>query len=469
MAEPAETGSDRGDLRTPGSFRDPGGFIFERAGVLLRQINHASQANYDQLMASGLARSLIDDGWLIAHEETDQPPSVPGPAYKVIRPERIPFVSFPYEWSFGQLQAAALRTLAIQKRALAHGMTLKDASAYNLQFLGSRPVLIDTLSFEPYVEGTPWVAYRQFCQHFLAPLALMAKVDIRLGELLRPNIDGVPLDLAARLLPWGTRLDPRLLVHIHLHAASQKAYAGGGKPATPRAFARSALLGLIDNLEAAVGSFRWNPKGTEWADYYAETNYSDAATTRKLELVAGFLDELRPSTVWDLGANTGRFSRLAAERGAFTVAMDIDPACVERNYRELAARNDATTLPLRMDLGNPSPALGWDHSERPSLLDRGPADVAMALALVHHLAISGNVPLPRVASFLRKACRNLIIEFVPKSDSQVVRLLASREDVFPDYTQAGFEAAFGQEFAIERAEPIAGTERILYRLRARPA
>jgi ribosomal protein L11 methylase PrmA len=227
-------------------------------------------------------------------------------------------------------------------------------------------------------------------------------------------------------------------------------------------------MGLIDSLEGAVRSLKWEPRGTEWADYYAETNYSDAATQRKIELVGQFLDELKPRTVWDLGANTGRYSRLASDRGASTVAFDVDPACVERLHREVVAKGVRDVLPLWLDLTNPSPGLGWDHDERASLVDRGPVDLSMALALVHHLAISANVPLGRIASFLRKLSPTLIIEFVPKGDSQVRRLLASRRDIFDDYTREGFEAAFRDFFTIERAEPIVETERILYLMRARP-
>lgn len=457
------------DRRTPGSFRDPSGFVFEREGVLYRQVNLAYRPEYDRMVASGLDRSLIGDGMLVPHVEVEDEPCDPPLAYKVLRPERVPFVSYPYEWCFGELKAGALLTLEIQRRALAHGMSLKDASAFNVQFVHGKPVFIDSLSFEAYEEGSPWVAYRQFCRHFLAPLAVMSLVDVRLNQMFRTSLDGIALDLASRVLPWRTRLDPRLLIHVHLHAGAERAYSA--EPPSPkkahRVFSKAALMGLIDSLEGAVKGLRWDPRGTEWAEYYAETNYSDAATTRKMQLVGEFLDEVRPGTVWDLGANTGRYSRLAADRGASTVAFDIDPACVELHHREVVAKGVRNILPLWVDLTNPSPGLGWDHEERSSLLDRGPADLAMALALVHHLAISANVPLGRVASFFRKVGPTLIIEFVPKQDSQVQRLLASRADIFPDYTREGFEAAFSEHFSIDRAEPIVESERTLYLMRAR--
>ena len=210
------------------SFRDPGGFLFRREGSLYRQVNRACAEDFQLLESSGLAASLREAGLLIPHVEADVEPPRPDIAFRVIRPEPVPFISYPYEWSFSQLKDAALTTLRIQKIALRHGMILKDASAYNIQFHRGRPVLIDTLSFTRYEEGQPWVAYRQFCQHFLAPLALMAYRDVRLSALLRTEIDGVPLDLAAGLLPWRTRLKPGLLMHLHVHAASQKKYEHGG-------------------------------------------------------------------------------------------------------------------------------------------------------------------------------------------------------------------------------------------------
>ena len=205
-----------------GSFRDPSGFVFERQGELYRQVNVIHAEHYDHLVASGLYDHLVRSGLLIPHQEVEIPASEPTRAYRVLKPERIDFVSYPYEWSFGQLRDAARVTIKAQAAALDHGMSLRDASAYNIQFQRGHPLLIDTLSFEKLPEGSPWVAYRQFCQHFLAPLALMSHRDVRLGQLLRIHLDGIPLDLAVRLLPWRTRLRPSLLLHLFLHARSQR-------------------------------------------------------------------------------------------------------------------------------------------------------------------------------------------------------------------------------------------------------
>lgn len=450
----------------PGSFRDPSGFVFRRDGVLYRQVNASYRDDFELLHASGLYDALVAAELIVPHAEVSLDLRHSDDAFRIIAPEPIPFVSYPYEWSFGQLKDAALLTLRIQREALERRMSLKDASAFNIQFRGCRPVFIDTLSFEAWLEGRPWVAYRQFCQHFLAPLALMSRVDVRLGQLLRTYLDGIPLDLASRLLPWRSRLSFPLLTHVHLHAKSQARFAATPVKGSSMTVSRLSLIGLLDSLRKAVERMTWSPSGTEWADYYANTNYEPGAMARKTELVAGYLDRVRPSSVWDLGANTGAFSRLASARGAATVAFDIDPAAVEKNYRDGVRDGERHLLPLLLDATNPSPGLGWENDERLPLAERGPADMLLALALVHHLAIGNNVPLDRIARFLARIGRWLAIEFVPKEDSQVQRLLASREDVFASYDVGSFEAAFRQYFTIESSERIEGSERTLYLMRA---
>jgi hypothetical protein len=446
----------------PGSFRDPSGFLFVRDGSLYRQVNSPYQEHYDHLINSGLYESLTDAGLMICHEEVGADLARADGAYKILKPEPVPFISYPYEWCFSELKDAALVTLRLQKMALDFGMTLKDASAYNVQFLRGKPTLIDTLSFEKYREGQPWAAYRQFCQHFLAPLALMSYRDVRLNQLLRTCIDGVPLDLASSLLPFRTRLTFPLLSHIHLHARSQRHFADRPVDVRRRRMSRVSFLGLIDNLESAVKKLKWRPFATDWARYYEDTTYSDDALQQKKQLVAQFLDQLDPNLVWDLGANVGLFSRLASERGILTIAFDVDPACVEQNYLGAVENAEQNILPLLLDLTNPSPNIGWSNRERMSLLERGPTDTVLCLALIHHLAISNNLPFGMIAEFLNTICHSLIIEFVPKSDPQVQRLLATREDIFSDYTEPAFEDAFRRYFTEQASAAVADTGRTLY-------
>jgi len=461
-----------GALQDPGSFRDPSGFIFRRDDTIYRQVNRSFAREWDDLVGSGLLHSLQAKGILIRHETAPLGAALrPDLAHAMIRPEKLDFVSYPYEWSFGQLRDAALVTLEAQTVAAAAGFTLRDATAYNVQFQRGRPVLIDTLSFERAEPGAAWLAYRQFCEHFLAPLALMARRDVRCGLMLREFVDGIPLDLAATLLPGRTKLNPGLLSHIHLHARAQTRYAdraeAGAAAVSRRTMTPLRQRALIDSLRRTVEGLRWESSGTEWADYADNTSYGEAAALRKDDLARQFLRDAGGERVWDLGANTGRFSRIAADIGRRVVAWDIDPAATERHYRRIRADGTTTILPLVLDLANPSPGLGWANAERGSLEDRADADVVLALALVHHLAISRNVPLERLADFFAALAPGLIVEFVPKDDPMVRRLLATREDVFPEYTIEAFRAALGRRFEIVAEAPIEGSSRSLLRLQRR--
>ena len=456
--------------KVSGSFRDPSGFMFTHDGQLYRQVNQKYQEDYDLLMRSGLYDQLNRSRTLVAHKEVELALAPqPDIAYKVIQPEKIDFISYPYEWCFNQLKDAAILTLAIARRSLEFGMILKDASAYNIQFHQGRPIFIDTLSFEKYEEGAPWVAYRQFCQHFLAPLALMAKTDIRLAQMLRLHIDGIPLDLASKLLPGSTRVEFGLTTHIHIHAKSQQRYADKevSQEAVKARVSKTAMVGLLDSLLSTVKSLNVKTIQTEWTDYYQDNNYTPASFEAKRQLVRSFIEKVQPKQVWDLGGNTGEFSRAASDLQIPTVCFDIDPGAVQQNYDLVKANKEKFMLPLRMDLTNPSPDLGWHNAERESMQARGPVDLVMALALIHHLAISNNVPLVDVAKYFADLGEYLIIEFVPKSDSQVRRLLASRLDIFPEYTELGFESAFHNSFEILEKVSVTSSERSLYLMRRR--
>ncbi len=448
------------------SFRDPSGTVFQREGTLFRQVNTCYQKQYDALMQSGLYGELTKAGDLISHTEVDEAP-LSGEMYRMIRPQRVAMISYPYEWSFGMLKDAAIATLRVHRAALDKGMILKDASAYNIQFVEGRATLIDTLSFDFYAEGQPWIAYGQFCRHFLAPLLLMANVDIRLNLLLRDWIDGIPLDLAAKLLGGKGGLFAKQ--HIAWHAKAVQKHDEDGKKQTSSRTVKLPLasqIAMIESMMRGVERLSLANVQTEWGDYYENTNYSEQAAAKKQSLVSEFLEQCAPKTAWDVGANDGRFSRLALECGASVVALDVDPLAVESGYLWVK-RAKKPLLPLLCDLTNPSPAIGFACAERTSIFDRQKPDCILALAVIHHLAISNNLPLPMIAAWLASMTDTLIIEFVPKADSQVALLLKTRDDIFPEYTEDGFEAAFSAYFSIARKEPVSDSERTLYLLKKR--
>lgn len=453
--------------RVPASFRDPSGYIFVKDGVLFRRIFSSYKIHYDHLRSSGLYKKLTERRLLIGHEEIGPWVSLDKRTYLDIQPEYVRCISYPYEWSFSQLKDAALLTLDIMKESLSYGMILKDASAYNVQFHRGKPILIDTLSLEKYVEGHAWIAYKQFCEHFLAPLAVMALRDIRLNQLLKSYLDGLPLDLASSLLPRKTYLRIGLLVHLHLHARSTQYFSekvNSSTSSTPgKKISREALLAIVSSLEKAIKCLSWEPEKSQWVRYYSsEHSYQAEAMEEKKQFVEECLVTIRPSSALDLGANTGAFSRIAVRLGIETISCDSDPGCVEMSYRSVRDHDEEKLLPLQTDLTNPTPAIGWDNRERLANGARVRGEIVFALALVHHLAISNNVPLAEVAAYFAKFGTHLIVEFVPKNDDMVRKMLSTREDIFSEYSKEGFEDAFGKHFNIVRSRDLTNSSRTIY-------
>jgi hypothetical protein len=449
------------------SFRDPSGHVFTRDGTVYRQVNSVYQKDYQHLMSSGLYQKLVDEKLLIPHREVELREARDNDVYKILQPEPVEFFSYPYEWCFGQLKEAALLTLKVLKLAIEHGMTLKDGTAYNVTFIGTRPVFIDTLSFERMEAPRTWDGYRQFCEQFLSPLALAAYSDPRLIRCLRTYLEGIPLDLTVKLLPWRARINLMLLGHLYMHQKLQRR-SSAARATKELATSQQRLLSLIASLETAVTSLRL-PKShrTEWGEYYDNTNYSRRSFEFKKQAVADFVAKVDPQVVWDLGANDGTFSRIAAKSAPAVVAMDIDPLAVESGFRASRKNGDDRLYFLWIDLTNPSPGLGWGNSERSSLADRGRAEMILALALIHHLAIGCNLPLGIIAQYFAKLGRHAIVEFVPKTDSKVKRLLAWRKDIFTDYSQEQFELEFQKHFAIIEQVKIPESQRTLYLMKAK--
>ena len=447
--------------RNKGSFRDPSGYVFEKEGRIFRTVGSTYKEHFEALVQSGLYQRLAESGSLMPFKESEH--SIPG-AWKTLEVEKLPIISYPYEWSFQQLKDAALLTLRVQKAALDHGMILKDASAYNVQFFKGKPIFIDLLSFEKYEDGTPWNAYRQYISHFYAPLLLMSKVDIRYGNLLRNFLDGFPIDFASQSLPWRTRLSPTIQLHVHMHAKMIKKHEST-RGRAEKVEVRNKRFSLDSHKTMAVGLFDAtmgikNPcQTTEWGDYYNDTNYDDAGFQEKKKIIEDICIRVAPQVACDFGANLGEFSRVLAKHAKIVLSPDIDPVAVERNYLLVKKNKEENIYPILQDLCNPSPGIGWRNSERDSFIDRAKCDLAAGLALIHHLCIGNNLPLGFVAELFASVAKNVILEFVPKGDSQVQRLLSSREDIFSEYDLEHCVQAFSRHFRSCERFPITGSSR----------
>jgi hypothetical protein len=455
---------DSSEQRVVGSYKDPSGYVFKKDGRIFRRINECYLDTYKHVRDSGLFQELIQKGLLIEHNEILFEQGGEDP-HAIIQPRMIRYISYPYEWSFSELRDAALATLAIQRMAILKGFTLKDAHGFNIQFDGGLPALIDSLSFDRW-DHTPWEAYGQFCESFLIPLALMRYSGQSLNILLTNFLNGIPLEIGSKLLPLRSKLSMPLLMHVHLHASrAAGSKTGNTSPSSKSSqhFSKHSMLGLCLSLEKAIQSIR-PPKVESWAE---SRNYSQYASDQEIKFISSIMQEKRYSIIWDLGSNTGKYSILAANNSDLVIAIDSDPNCTEQLYQYCKKRQITNILPLRMDLVNPSAALGWELQERLSLFERGGCDLALALSLIHHLCISANIPIEYVARFFRSISNRLVIEFIPKEDPQVQTLLSSRKDIFTNYNRGAFETAFEQYFRIVRSEELSNSHRILYYMNRR--
>lgn len=438
-------------IRCPGSFRDSAGYVFTDGKRIFRTIQESFAPTWEALEESGLLKEAVKRRLLIPFKEC----GTRGHAWKTVESPLLPFVSYPYEWSFGQFKAAALLTLDLLDLALEHGFILRDASAYNVQFMGWRPIFIDLLSFEPWEKDKPWNAYIQFCRFFLAPLALMAKRSVECGRFLADRVEGLPLELASVLLPVSTRLSPSLALHIHYHAKLQKKFADG-RVAAPRIKKIRLSDKTVPNLSQALrlaieGLSLPASLSTVWGEYYTDTNYTENAARSKKDIINHWVEHFCQTfdQALDVGANTSEYSIFLTQKFKSVIGIDIDYLAIEKLWMALQQKAIDNFLPLVIDLCNPSPSIGWNNRERISFTDRCHVDYLSALAIIHHLVFTGGIPLPQIADAFSEFVNPggvLLLEFVPKDDSQVQRLLAARENVSGEYSLPACLEAFEKDF-----------------------
>ena len=453
----------------PASFRDPSGRVFTVQGRVFRAIRSSWAEAWKEFSSSPLFQELQQEGLLIktipAAGSLQFPASLTEGSCAVVEHERIPFVSYPYEWSFGMLKDAALLHLDLLERTLPYDFICKDASAYNVQFVGSKPVFVDILSITRHALGEPWLGYHQFCKMFLYPLMLEAYKQIPFQSWLRSELEGVDPVLFSRVMGARDLLRPGVFTHVRLQAWLQKRLAASRDSVRRRIkISRLPKAAIVRNLRGLRRLLhRLTPRSdSAWMDYVRTRSYSDLAMKQKEGFVRKTLAGQQWRFVWDLGCNTGDFSRLAADHADYVVALDSDPLCVEWLYQGLKQEGRRNILPLVMNLANLSPNQGWAGRERLSLAARGKPDLALCLALIHHLTINCNVPIPAFLSWLAELGTSVIIEFVSKEDPMVRQLLLNKDDTYEDYNRPGFEQYLNQFFNVRDTSAIAGGTRFLY-------
>lgn len=457
-----------------GSFRDRESRVFYHDGRVLRALSQPALDDWRALAASSFYASLESNGKVVKTRELEdseggsdgEAVGLPPPWVATLEHERIPYVSYPYEWSFTMLRDAALLQLDLLLTALGDDMILKDSSSYNVQWLGPRPVFIDITSFERRTEGDPWAGYLQFCQLFLYPLLLTAHRDIPFRPWLRGNLDGISPEEINRVFSWRDRLRPGVLVDVYLQAAAHTRTANKeGKlrdDLRKAGFKKEMIVSNVRRLRKIVRKLTWRRQSSEWSAYAETSSYDRENREIKERFVATAAGRRRWPLAWDLGANTGNFSRIVAEHADYVVAFDADHLAIDRLYRRVAKDGPDNILPLVSNLADPSPALGWRHRERKALAQRPSPDLTLCLALIHHLSLTANVPVAEIVDWLASLDSHLVIEFVTKDDGMVKKLLQNKDDIYDDYEIEVFERLLGERFEIVERETFHDGTRTLY-------
>ena len=455
-----------------GSFRDPDTRVFHHDGAVFRALSERALRDWRQLASTRFHGRLTEQGRLIGTREANGRkglPTLTDPWAAVLEHERLPVISYPYEWSFGMLQDAALLQLDVTLAALDEGMTLKDATPFNVQWIGARPTFIDVGSFTRYEPGDPWAGYRQFCETFLYPLFVQAYRNLPFQPWLRGRLDGMSAEECRACLSARDYFRAGVLAHVCLQARAQARYEDSdldvGRELRAAGFGAGLIRNNVSRLRRTVAGLRWTPARSAWADYQRTHTYDGADLARKADFVKQVLRLRRWSLVWDVGCNTGTYSRLAAEHADYVLALDADQVVVERLYRTLRTAAGSTILPLVADVADPSPGLGWRGRERRPLADRGAPDLLLCLALAHHVVLGRNVPLVDFIAWLASFEADVILEFVDRSDPMVERLLRNRRDHPADYSRETAEAALDARFRIVARATLASGTRTVYHCR----
>jgi SAM-dependent methyltransferase len=466
--------SEGKSLREPGSFRDRNNQVYAVDGRIIRGISAEARRHWEALEKSKFYKRFSASEQIVSTTvlDADALPASFSDEEKhwdaFLEHDRIPFVSYAYEWCFSMLKDAALLHLELMESALREKLILKDATVFNIQFKGHKSVFIDLPSFEIYEAGMPWVGFRQFCQHFLYPLMIQSYKNVSVKNWFKGNIDGITPYECNQLLSFRDKFRQGVFSLVYLQSKLVASMGDAKRSIVSEAqdsdFGLEIILSNVRKLKKVVKGLEWQLASSEWSDYTKTHSYNDECFEQKCNFVNAVVNEKKRGLTWDIGCNTGHFSRILAQNSEYVVALDIDELSVQRMYHSLKKEGPDHILPLVFDLTNPSPAIGWRCKERHRLDGRGKPDLILCLALVHHLVITGNVPLAEVMDWLASLGAEIVVEMLTKEDDMVKKLLLNRVDQYPEFTIEGFESIAGAQFTVKKKEEIMPGKRFLYHL-----
>jgi len=452
-----------------GSFRDRDGRVYQYQGRIFRGLSEAALQCFRELQEKPFYTKLVESGKVVgsrelAAQENPLPDDLRQQWAGFLEHDPVTVISYPYEWTFSMLRAAASLQLHLVERAVSNGFTLKDATPYNIQFVDRKPVFIDIPSFEPLDEGEPWSGYRQFCEMFLFPLMLQAYKGCNFQPFMRAAIGGVDVQTAAALFGFRDRFRKGVFSHVWLQSKLDRRFGGSSENIRSNlksaGFNRELILVNVRKMQKLIKKLEWKAAGSEWGDYTEFHNYSEDDHALKEDFIRKAISTETPQTVWDIGCNTGQFSRIAASGCKQVLSMDIDHLAVERLF--LNPETPANILTLVQNVADPSSNWGWRNRERSDLQTRAQPDLVLCLALIHHVVITANIPLAEFIDWLAGLTDKLVIEYVSRQDDKVQTLLRNKEDKYKDYSRESIESNLKRHFDIRAQQDVNNGNRCLY-------
>ncbi len=435
-----------------GSFRDPEGHVFSYENEIYRTLSSGAYARMNTLLNLPFFNKWVEEGKIIPTKllkATDTFPKKVSVGDHVLWHEKIEYLTYPFEWSFSMLKDAGLLMLDLLEELLENNFILKDGTAWNISFYKGKPCFYDILSIDVYQEGQPWEGFSQFLQEFLYPLMLQAHHNVDFQSFWRATHQGIPVSILSKTMSKTSLFKRGVFKYVFLQEklSSSKTVSEATirHEFSPQVFPKKALLNFIKNLRGCVESLQINKGKSIWKDYYSQNSYEVDDTKEKESFIREGLKKLGPKSVMDLGCNTGHYSLIAA-KASQVIACDLDPTCIDQVY----SHKNKSIVPVVLNLMTPSPSMGWSLNERKDVFTRLKTDSFMALALIHHLCISQNVPLNSFVQFLKFIAPQGIVEWVDKTDPMVKFLLRNRADIFKDYTLDNFKDLLSQHFNIEK-------------------
>ena len=470
---------DLGDLHNKfdsGSFRDRSARVFLYEENVFRALSEEGFCDWQKASACKFFQAAMLNGQIVETRVVKAASEAKagnddGRWRAVLRHQRLPVITYPYEWSFSMLRDAALLTLNLLRQAIDEDIILKDATPYNVQFCGASPIFIDTSSFASLRPGQAWEGYKQFCQQFLYPLMLQSFRNADFQPILRGRMEGISPRQMSGQLSFRDMFRRGVFSHVWLHARLNRAdtsrsagsmQSGVAKSLAESGFQKSTILNNIDGLLRIVNGLKWQATESRWVQYDKLSAPVQNDGNVKEKHIEQIVSSRHWGHVWDLGCNLGRYSRIAARHADYVLAMDSDHLTVERLYQSIADEKITNITPLVFNLADPSPGLGWNGNERKILANRSKPDLVLSLAVIHHLVIGENLLLDDVVQWLASLGASLVIEFVDRTDPQVKSLLANRADQFPDYTRENFERLMRKHFYAQQSWDLPSGTRTLF-------